>query len=250
MQWRGSGGHDEVCTRAGLLIGWQDGTRRCLVTRANCDSWKCADCSKRMAERWGLRASMGAKEIIRRGEPLDFVTITSHEKLPDFASTERVWRKAWSMLYAAIKRKKPSLEYMIVPEKHKDGRMHVHALWNAGVSQKWLKDNARKRGLGYQCKVIRVTADGHAQKYITKYIGKSLGDNAAAHFRRVRVSDNWADIPKPDNLLVGLRWEYIGTNGALQTVYDECSSKGIAMIDLETGALFDDIDLGTIVSYA
>jgi len=203
-----------------------------------------------MAERWGLRAEMGARAIMATGSVLDFVTITSHEKLPDFASTEKVWRSAWTALYAAIKRKKQDFQYMIVPEKHKSGRMHVHALWNAEVNQKWLKDNARKRGLGYQCKVIHVDHSGHAQKYITKYVGKDIGAIHAAHFRRVRVSHNWADIPNPDTAYAALRWEYVGTNGALQTVYDECQAKHITLIDIETGAIFDDVDLGTIVSYA
>jgi len=236
-----------MCKRAGLLIGWDDGSKRALVTWGNCDSWQCAECSKRMAEHWGLRASLGANAILRRGEPLDFVTITSHEKLPDFASTEKVWRVAWNALYCAIKRKTAGFEYLIVPEKHEDGRMHVHALWNAGVKQKWLKDNARKRGLGFMAEVSHVSHEGSARKYVLKYVGKSLGDNVPDHFRRVRVSQGWAKVPKPDNSLVGLRWEHIGTNGALQVVYEECQAKGISLIDLGTGEVFDDVDLGTMI---
>lgn len=201
-----------------------------------------------MAEHWAFRAELGTRRLLAAGDTVDFITITSHERLPDFASTEAVWRDAWSKLYAAIKRRRSDFAYMIVPERHKDGRMHVHALWNAGVSQKWLKDNARRRGLGYQCKVIHLAHSGHAQKYIVKYVGKSLGDSAPAHFRRVRVSDNWASVPAPDTEYVNLRWEYIGTNGALQTVYDECAAKSITLIDLATGEIFDDVDLGTVVA--
>lgn len=239
-----------MCLKAGLLIGWDDETKRALVTRANCDSWSCEDCAKRMAEHWGLRASLGCAQILRRGERLDFVTITSHEKLADFEATERVWRLAWGKLYNALKRRKAGLEYMIVPEKHKSGRMHVHALWNAGVSQKWLKDNARKRGLGYECKIIPITVERYAQKYIVKYIGKSLGADCPVHFRRVRVSDSWADVPKPDTPMNGLRWEYVGTNGALDVVLAECQEKNITLIDLQTGEYFDAPDLGTISTYA
>jgi len=239
-----------VCDKAGLLFGWSDGVKRVLVTRANCDSWSCVDCRERMADRWGLRAQMGCAEIIRRGEVLSFVTITSHEKLRNFADTERVWQSAWTGLYHALKRKKSGLAYMIVPERHKDGRMHIHALWNANVSQKWLKDNARKRGLGYQCKIIPITNSNYAAKYITKYVCKDFGSDLPTHFRRVRVSSNWVDIPKPTTEYDDLRWEYVGTNGALSIVYDECQSKGIAIIDMATGEVFDDIDLGTIVAPA
>lgn len=178
---------------------------------------------------------------------MDFVTITSHEKLRDFAACERVWRNAWAKLYNALKRQKQDLQYMIVPERHKDGRMHVHALWNAEVSQKWLKDNARKRGLGYQCKIVHVDHSGRAQKYIVKYVGKDLGVIDIPHFRRVRVSADWADVPDPNSGSSGLKWEYIGTNGALNSVYEECEAKRIKLIDIDTGALFDDVDLGTIV---
>lgn len=237
-----------MCLQAGLLIGWDDQARRALVARANCDSWKCAECARRMAEHWGLRAEMGSRAIIDKGEKLDFVTITSHEKLPDFAATEAVWRDAWGKLYNALKRQNNGLQYMLVPEQHKSGRMHVHALWNAGVSKRWLKNNARKRGLGYECEVIHVGVSRYAQKYIVKYIGKSFGSDMPEHFRRVRVSQNWADIPTPDNEAKNLRWEYIGTNGALQTVYDECEEKHIQLIDYRTGEIFDDVDLGTIVA--
>jgi len=239
-----------LCKKAGLLFGWDNDNKRVYVAHANCDSWNCEECRIRMAENWGLRAALGCVQIIQRGEQLDFVTITSHEKLATFQQTESVWRDAWATLYAALKRQKRDLCYMIVPERHKDGRMHVHALWNAGVSQKWLKDNARKRGLGYQCKIIHVSAERHAQKYIVKYVGKDIGSDAPPHFRRVRVSDNWANIPKPNTVFNGLRWEYIGTNGALQIVYEQCAERKITIIDAQTGELFDDVDLGTIVSYA
>jgi len=239
-----------MCNRAGLLIGWQVEDRRAVVARANCDQWDCLDCSQRMAERWGMRAHIGAREILRRGEPLDFVTITSHERLKTFTATERVWRSAWGKLYNALKRKNKDLAYMIVPEKHKDGRMHVHCLWNAGVSQKWLKDNARSRGLGYECKIVHLLAEGRAQQYVVKYIGKDLGADVPAKFRRVRVSNNWADIPAPiTNTLID-KWEYVGGNGALSLIYEECQAKGIKLIDQKTGEMFDDVDLGTITTYA
>jgi hypothetical protein len=236
-----------VCKRAGLLIGWDDGSKRALVTWANCDSWRCKECANRMTSKWSMRAEMGCRKMIAQGDTLDFVTITSHEKIKTFEATEKVWRNAWAKLYNALKRQKPALEYMIIPEKHEDGRMHVHALWNAGVSKRWLKDNARKRGLGYQAEIKHVSSSGSAAKYVTKYVGKNLGVDVPNHFRRVRVSQNWAEIPKPDNALVGLRWEHIGTNGALQVVYEECQTKNITLIDLESGQIFDDVDLGTTI---
>lgn len=239
-----------MCKLAGLLIGWDDVARRALVTRADCDSWKCPECSKRIAENWRLRAAIGVRQYIGAGRHVDFITITSHEKLVDFAATDAVWRKAWPVLYAALKRRSTTLQYFIVPEKHKDGRLHVHALWTAGVTQRWLKSNSRTRGLGYQAKVKHVESANHAVRYVTKYIGKDLGDTVPKHFRRVRVSSGWPDIPAPITPLVGLRWEYVNGNGTLAVVMAECQAKHIDMIDLRTGEFYDAEDLGTISTYA
>jgi len=234
-----------MCENAGLLAGWDRVTRRVLVTRADCDSWKCKECAERMRERWVLRAEIGVRQYIGQGQHVDFITITSHEKLPDFAATEAVWRKAWPVLYAALKRRSPQLNYFIVPEQHKDGRMHVHALWTANVSQKWLKDNARKRGLGYQAKRKPVENARQAVGYCGKYIGKSLGDHVPPRFRRVRVSQGWPEIPLPTTPHAALDWEYISGNGLLEKLYYECKKLGYSLIDLRTGEYFDDVDLGT-----
>jgi len=239
-----------MCKNAGLLIGWHKTEKRAFVARANCDNWSCEDCAVRMGNNWGLRASLGTRTLIDKGDTVDFITLTSHEKLPDFEATERVWRSAWGTLYNALKRQNNALAYLMIPERHKSGRMHIHGIWNAAVSQRWLKDNARRRGLGYQCKVVHISTERYASKYIAKYLGKSLGADYPARFRRVRCSNNWVHLPKPDTADNELQWEYIGTNGSLAIVYEQCQMRGIALIDKETGEFFDDVDLGTIVSYA
>lgn len=238
-----------MCLKAGLLIGWDTSTRRALVTRADCDSWNCAECSRRMAEKWILRAQIGVRQFIADGDVVGFVTITSHEKLKTFEATQAVWRKSWPVLYSALKRRNRNMEYFIVPERHKDGRMHIHALWTAGVSQKWLKDNGRKRGLGYQAKIKNVESAGHAARYVTKYVGKSLGDDVPKRTRRVIVSRGWPDVPAPVTPLQALQWEYVNGNGQLAKIYDECQQRGFSLIDLQTGEYFDDVDLGTISTY-
>jgi hypothetical protein len=203
-----------------------------------------------MAERWVLRAQIGVRKFIANGNLVDFVTITSHEKLSTFAETQKVWRSAWPVLYSAIKRRNRNLEYFIVPERHEDGRMHVHALWTADVKKKWLKDNARKRGLGYQAEIKRVTGSGSAASYVTKYLTKSLGDDVPARTRRVITSQGWPDIPDPVTALSGLKWEYVNGNGVLDVILRECQAKKIDLIDLATGEFYDADDLGTISEYA
>ncbi len=236
-----------MCKRAGLLVGWDYAQKRALVTDADCDSWKCPECAQRMKDSWVLRAQIGVRQYLADGRAVDFVTITSNEKLKNFAQTEHVWREAWPVLYAAIKRKNKTLQYMVIPEKHEDGRMHVHALWTAGVTQRWLKDNGRRRGLGYMADVKHVTNVIAATRYVTKYVGKDLGTEVPKKFRRVRVSQGWPDIPAPKSDTTGLKWEYVNSNGALEVIYKECAEKGVSLIDLKTGEYFDDIDLGTVI---
>jgi len=196
-----------------------------------------------MKDRWLLRARIGVRQFTRDGKAVDFVTITSHEKLTTFAQTEYVWREAWPNLYAALKNKSPELQYYIVPERHKDGRMHVHALWTAGVTQKWLKDAARRRGLGHQAKIIAIESDAKASNYMTKYVGKDLGDDVPEKFRRVRVSRFWPDLPAPVTNASGLEWVHCISNASLEAVYKRCVLDNVTLIDMETGQIFDDVDI-------
>lgn len=235
-----------MCQNAGLLIGFDHATKRGLVTRANCDSWKCPECTARMRDYWILRAEIGVRQYLKDGVNVQFVTLTSHEKLRTFSQCAYVWSSAWGNLYKAIKRKNEVFEYIMIPERHKDGRMHIHALWTATLTKKWLKDNARKRGLGYMADVSSVHSTSEAASYVTKYVGKDLGQDVPPRFRRVRVSAKWADVPKPVTDMSSLDWRYVGGNGALQTVYEFCGRGGYDLIDLGTGMYFDDVDLGTI----
>ena len=117
--------------------------------------------------------------------------------------------------------------------------MHVHALWTANVSQKWVKDNGRKRGLGYQAKVKHVADAQAATGYVTKYIGKSLGDDCPDGFRRVRVSRGWPDVPQPVTDMSGLNWEYITSETLLEGSMAWCDAHDIDMIDAQSGEMWD-----------
>lgn len=228
-----------MCKNAGLLLGWDFQQKRVLVTRGDCKQWDCHECAVKHRERWVLRAQMGVRQYLGEGLKVDFVTITSHERLKTFTATDYVWRQAWPKLYAALKRHAEKLEYFIVPERHKDGRMHVHALWTANVSQKWVKDNGRRRGLGYQAKVKHVADAQAASNYVTKYVGKSLGEDCPENFRRVRVSQGWPDIPLPITDMSGLKWEYVTSQMSLEASMSWCDAHDIDMIDAKDSGFWD-----------
>lgn len=228
-----------MCKNAGLLIGWDLVGLRAFVTRADCKLWSCDECKEKMRARWVLRAEIGVREFLAQDIRVDFITITSNEKLTNFAQTEYVWRDAWSKLYAALKRKNKALEYFIVPEKHKDERMHVHALWTASVTKKWLKDNARKRGLGFMADVTQVKSVRGATGYVTKYVGKDLGADVPKGFKRVRVSQGWAGIPAPITEHNLYRWEYVLGERDLEIIMERCQRRHIDMINVQTGEMWD-----------
>jgi len=184
---------------------------------------------------------MGVRKMMLEHQFVDFVTITSHERLRNFAQTETVWRSAWPEIYNVLKRRNPALEYMLIPERHKDGRMHVHAIWNAGQGRKQLKKIVRSRGLGYMLDVSHIAEPHNAVWYVTKYVSKDLGADVPAKFHRVRVSQNWPRIAKPDNDAARMKWEYITTPRALEVIYSECEEKHIDLIDIKTGSNFEDV---------
>lgn len=228
-----------MCKNAGLLVGWDLVGLRAFITQADCKMWACTECAEKMRARWVLRAEIGVREFLHDDIRVDFITITSNEKLTNFAQTEYVWRDAWAKLYAALKRKNKALEYFIVPERHKDERMHVHALWTASVTKKWLKDNARKRGLGFMADVTEVKTVKGATGYVTKYVGKDLGEDVPKGFRRVRVSQGWAQIPKPETEHNLYRWEYVLNEQDLAIIVERCQKRHIDMINVKTGEYWD-----------
>lgn len=229
-----------MCKFAGLLIGWDSAGKRAVIAHGNCDQWTCPECKERMLARWRFRARLGAYHMLAQGESRAFCTITSHEKLKNFSQTCYVFRDAWPTLYKALKRRSDNLMYLMIPEQHEDGRMHVHVIWNSDVSERWLKDNARARGFGYQCDVSEMSQSYQATKYVTKYLTKDIGEEAPRAFRRVRISQNWPDVPKPNSELSGLNWEYTNSRAVLREWLDECQKKRIELIDVRTGVNFEE----------
>lgn len=161
-----------------------------------CGCYSCPGCAENLKFRWSLTAQHGASVLSQGGAKLDFLTVTSHEKL-NAAQSRYVMAKAWPALRERVRRASASHEYFIVPEQHQDGRWHIHAIISASLPRKWWKDNARQCGFGYQSDVKEVKEAGGAGSYVAKYIGKSLqNSNLPKHHRRVRLSRNWPRLPE------------------------------------------------------
>lgn len=139
------------------------------------------------SETESIRRSRRSVEIIARANRWDyFVTLTFDPKKVDsfdyYAST-----RAFQKWCKAMKRKNPSMQFIFVIEKHPtSGRYHLHGLLSGCCLSLVLSAKCEKRlkgifnipfdyDLGFT-EVSLVKDTGAASKYISKYIGKALGE--------------------------------------------------------------------------
>ena len=177
-------------------INWQIGVA--VHFRPRCKQWDCPVCAQINRRVWAHRAAYGAEVLEAQGAALSFLTLTSHRKL-NAEQTIWVLKQAWPTLYKRVRRLDRDFSYFLVPERHKNGRVHLHAIIKGEFGTRWWKDNAAGVGLGYICKEIECDSPGAASQYISKYIGKQLaGQSWPARFRRVRRTRNWPKEAKPE----------------------------------------------------
>jgi len=162
--------------------------------RPRCKLWSCSVCGPINASRWAWRADSGVRQFKCAGR-VEFITLTSHERLVAGASLA-VLPDAWKKLQERLRRAAKG-EYLIVPEVHKDGRVHLHGLFTHGLPKRWYKDNARACGMGYQVDVQEIRTLGGVSAYVTKYLTKSIIEpQFAKGFRRVRTTRGWPKLPE------------------------------------------------------
>ena len=190
-------------------------TRRIIKTR--CKLWTCPYCAEINALQNYIRILNGVNRLQEKGETINFVTLTSHEKVRTFEAGYRVWQKAWRKLQERMRRAcKDSgvdVQFVYIFEHHKKGGLHIHMLVTGGLETRWWKDNARQCGLGYQAKSEYVNNAGLATSYVVKYLAKNIGlAISIPRFRRINFSrgfppmqkfdspDSWTVIPKNESI--------------------------------------------------
>lgn len=182
--------------RRPFLLGANIDQRRAVLFQPRCKLWSCAFCAEQNKRLWALKAYHGASELQNRGLEVDFLTLTSHERL-NGPQTRYVWPRAWSKLGQRARRKAMVFEYLLIPEQHQDGRLHVHAIETGAFGEGWWKDNARACGLGYMAEEEKLRTAGGAAWYTSKYLTKSIDYSAWPRgFRRIRCSLGWPQIPE------------------------------------------------------
>lgn len=171
-------------------------TKTTLYFRPRCKLWSCPQCAETNKSLWTWRAEHGARTLYNEQQALSFITVTSHEALsPD--GTLAVLPSAWNKLRCRMNRAAPGTQYFLVPEPHKDGRLHLHAIVSCDLPKRWWKDNARSCGFGYQNDVQEVVSIGGVVGYVSKYMSKMLQfTNFGKGFRRVRKTQKWPALPQ------------------------------------------------------
>jgi hypothetical protein len=132
------------------------------------------------------RAKQGAYDIVHNNTWDYFVTITFNGQVVDRYNYESVAKKLSQTLKNIKKRQAKQLQYIFVPECHKDGAIHFHGLINGveglEIYDSGKKDSTRRKiyksdefeKLGFT-DLSEIRDSSKAGTYILKYMTKSMG---------------------------------------------------------------------------
>lgn len=206
-----------------LLRGINREKGQAHLFRPDCGTWACPYCARRNLARLSHLIAFGCVAVGRL-QDIEFVTLTSHEKLASPQATFTVIGKAWNKLNRRYKRAADEIGqtvyYVQIPEQHKNGRWHLHMLCSPPMPERWWKDNARACGFGYQARAIEYKAHGRAGRYMQKYIKKELVNQTQngwdKSMRRVRRSNNWPISQQMKRKAAGWEWDIVPKEISLQ----------------------------------
>lgn len=217
-------------TPTGIGVNPQNHTA--VVHKMGCKSWACPYCSIKRKGWLVVKAYMGI-EAYKQAGTTDwfFGTLTMHRKWRGKASVTN-FRKNWNKFYQRMKRAtNGNLYYILLPEQHKDGSLHVHIISTCQKETRWWKDTGAACGYGFQNENEPLVSTVKAAFYVTKYIGKSLGvQEWPADLRRVRFSVRWPQ-PVSDEIM---SWQCVPPDLAKHAVRKRLSM-GYKIVNAITG---------------
>jgi hypothetical protein len=244
------------------MFGVENSKKLLVVVRPPCRQWDCPHCAEVLAKQWMLRCMMLVSNSDSE-QSFDFVTLTMHEDLKTNKSTRAVFEDAWRKLYAALKRAQKDFSYVLVPELHKDGRMHVHMITSfhppdeyfvhhhrqrnkqvrrmraAGVMDRFWKDVPRAYGFGYANDQEPIEGDvAKVAGYIGKYLSKQRKVNQwPKGFKHVRASHDVPQLPEVSTPLDQFDWQMCMNQDTLQSLIHAAQQQGYRMIDPHSGEI-------------
>lgn len=206
------------------------------LAQGNCHSWSCPKCGQGRARQEYGRIVQGCRELERDNE-LYFITLTCKGRslsLQDAMKGYLLWtNRLFSTLRANAKGRGMLWSYVQVTEQQGRGHPHSHVLTTyspadltVGYKKSWkvtpdggrMYTNAQverscylqkcviSSGLGEQYDISRVDKIEGASRYVAKYLfhPDMFKAKYPAHWKRVRYSQNFPDLPKRDSLAMVL----------------------------------------------
>jgi len=175
-------------------------SKQAVAYQPRCGKWSCAHCAGLNKDEWAEIAIYGINNLSADLPEPQFVTITSRGYVTPQKSLA-IFKTSWPKLIRRIvyaQDEKP--EYLLVPEHHKNGKLHAHILITANHSVHWWHDAAFKSGMGFMADTKPIESPERAGQYIHKELTKQLaGRSWPRNFRRVRKSQKWPLPPVSDH---------------------------------------------------
>lgn len=158
--------------------GWLDEETEYILDEERGKAVENSPVSESGADRARRRARSAVRDIARANKFTYFVTLTLDPEKIDRHDVEEITRKLNAWLSNQVQRR--GLCYVLVPERHKDGAVHFHGLFNealpvkfSGVKQKGRKVfNLPSWTLGFTTAIRLYGKYEKAVSYVCKYIGK------------------------------------------------------------------------------
>lgn len=203
----------ETYTRPVLIgVPVKDNVR--YIFQPRCKMWNCQYCGHMNSLLWRERIRQGIDHYQQLSfQDWSFVTITMSRYTRGFAYSVSIWPNRWSKLSTRIRRLIPGVRYVLLPEQHKDGTLHTHAIFSGKITNTWISKNAHTCGLGYQSKSKAMDSAFGAAKYVTKYLTKTLDvQEWPPRFRRIRTSQKWPALTDDDSYEpIDAEWRYLSS---------------------------------------
>lgn len=163
-----------------------------------CGKWTCPECGERNRKTWMHDVMYGVSWYMEtQNMEFSLLTLTLSGRNRSRQSSISAWRSVWPRLFSRHYRKYGSCPYVLVPEMHRNGVVHLHAIVSSPTTKRWWKDNCYACGGGYIADFELCRDERRAGAYATKYLGKNLAvHNWPKGYRRIRTSRYWPKVPR------------------------------------------------------
>lgn len=178
-----------MCSNSKItLLGKHKKDNKWILCESDCMTWQCPECAEKRVKLHQLRIIEACGVTL--GGRWTFVTITASEHSRGFEKSLINLKQGWTKLAERLRRKFGTRHYVLMHERHSDSTLHIHMLYNAHLTKKWLKTACRACLMGYKADSQLLRDSKSAGKYVTKYLTKAVSDGDAfpKRFKRVRYS--------------------------------------------------------------